>query len=208
MSRVFGFPEAFPEAPTCSSQCCDSDKDMNTSSWGMEATQVKDEAIDLGSYLKLATIFIFKQSGCISEFCHFVNHQSLQNNLRTLRNASPGHQCVQLTLSSYKAQGTFCPCCGAVVVLLLYLASDSLILAKKEDFTITFWIGSKFTSGTLKDKLFIYFLFLIPLHVRGQCFLLCSSGTIETELSNENMLLPSTAHLYPAQLSRACLGSR
>lgn len=76
--------------------------------------------------------------------------------------------------------GNFLPplwrCGGSDAVL-----SDSLILAKKEDFTITLWIGSKFTSGTLKDKLFICFLFLIPLHVRGQSFLLCSSGTIETE---------------------------
>ena len=68
--------------------------------------------------------------------------------------------------------------CGGSVAIL----SNSLILAKKGDFTITFWIGSKFTSGTLKGKLFIFFLFLKLLHVRGQCFPLCSSGTIETEL--------------------------
>lgn len=101
--------------------------------------------------------------------------------------------------------GNFLPplwCCGGSVAIL----SDSLILAKKEDFTITLWIGSKFTSGTLKDKLFICFLFLRPLHVRGQGFLLCSSGTIETELSNANTLLPSTAHFYPTELSRACSG--
>lgn len=92
--------------------------------------------------------------------------------------------------------------------VFITVLSDSPVLAKKEDFSTTFLARVKVHLRKSQRQVIHLLSIFNPTSGRRPVFSLCLSGTIETELGNQHMLLPSAANLHPVLLSRACPGSQ